>query len=347
MALLSGYFDTLLSTGMKETESRKVILEDVEPETYELAMDILENPKKCNRVTPAEIVQVLPFYDRFDFSSGLELSESVLTPFLKQYCHEEPSKRKNPTVQAFRVILDAISIVFSHKANLDELVGIGVEFLTERFGTPGGMGMGLFRCEHIEHIQDFLSDHPECLESFTDELEERITDAMPDMDCPTYPRWLSNTIATVETVSVIRRSILPRVHIELSVDTSRIQGRGGGLQCSKHVVSLECRSHYGIAELHFGCSNNSGYASLEHSTKGDHSLTGSTGVDFEDGDWVLNFSLPGGFWWCSFVFPGSSHHLWPPTGAGWLELFQDDDDDDDDVPLRPTIKIVDLQICRG
>jgi hypothetical protein len=67
MAGHSLYFDNLLSGSMKESISKEVTLDDVAPETFELAMSYLEDPSRATVVGAAEIMEVAPFYDRFQF----------------------------------------------------------------------------------------------------------------------------------------------------------------------------------------------------------------------------------------------------------------------------------------
>ena len=117
MAIHSKYFDTLLSSGMQESESKTVTLEGVDARVFRLALEILEDPLKTASVTAQEIMKVAPMYNRFEFSNGLKLAESVLGKYLDDWRNET---EKTPLQEELEIIVGAIN--FSSEANLKTLI---------------------------------------------------------------------------------------------------------------------------------------------------------------------------------------------------------------------------------
>ena len=159
MALHSSYFDNLLTSGMQEAESKTVTLDDVDPNEFRLAIEILENPLKSNKTTAQECMNVASIYNRFAFSKGLELVESILCDFLDQWTEQ---KKKSPSLPQMKVIGDAI--LFSQEANLEKLIEKSKHFIKTKILQDDSHGMGLFQESFIEKMKPFLEEHEEeCL----------------------------------------------------------------------------------------------------------------------------------------------------------------------------------------
>jgi hypothetical protein len=162
MALHSNYFDTLLSSGMREMESKSVTLDDVDPQLFELAVEILEDPLKSASVTAEEILKVTPFYNRFEFTKGLKLAESVLIRFIDGWKEEE--KTKTPSLLEMEMILSTIMI--SMEANLLALIEKSQKFLEFTFLNVGSSCFDIFDEDCLVKIKPFLVEYSEeCLGS--------------------------------------------------------------------------------------------------------------------------------------------------------------------------------------
>ena len=163
MAIHSSYFDTLLASGMQESVTKTVTLEDVDPDTFQKAVEILEDPVKSSSVTAQDIIEAAAIYNRFEFSSGLKLVEAVLVKFLEEWTKQ---KEKSPTVSEKKLIGD--SILFAQEANLENLTQKSISFIKEKlkYG-DNGMCLAIFDQSFIETIARFLEEHrAACLTDF-------------------------------------------------------------------------------------------------------------------------------------------------------------------------------------
>ena len=132
MAIHSSYFDSLLASGMEESETKTVTLDDVDAATFQKAVELLEDPVKSSSVTAQDIIKAAPIYNRFEFSSGLKLVEAVLAKFLEEWTKQQ---EKSPTVSEKKLIGD--SILFAQEANLENLTQKSISFIKEKLKYEG------------------------------------------------------------------------------------------------------------------------------------------------------------------------------------------------------------------
>jgi hypothetical protein len=162
MASHSNYFDTLLSSGMQESVTKSVTLEDVDPAEFRLALDIAEDPHRALTASAEEIMSVAPLYNRFEFGKALKLSQTILGKYLSGWTlqvDERPSKSE------LNLIADII--LFSQVANIDELINLSIAFINSKLSKQDMTGMGLFQESFIERIKPFLSEHTDaCISEF-------------------------------------------------------------------------------------------------------------------------------------------------------------------------------------
>ena len=166
MATHSGYFDALLSTGMKESAEKKVVLEDVSPEVFEKAMNLVEDPLTPHDLGAEDALVVASFYNRFDFSGGMKLVTSVLGKILNRWAK---TTSKAPLRQEKDLLIE--TILFAEGSSSPELVQECIKFLTAKFCQKDACGMGLFEVEDIKKLHHFLvHEGRECVEEFYDEF---------------------------------------------------------------------------------------------------------------------------------------------------------------------------------
>lgn len=162
LALHSNYFDSLLSSGMQESETKSVTLDGINPNDFRLALEVLENPLKTTTVTAQEMMKVASIYNRFEFTNGLKLAEKVLSKFLEDWSRET---HKSPKPAEMKLISD--TILFSQSANLTGLVEKSQEFIREKLQLYTDCGLGLLQETFIQKIKPFLSQHKDvCLGDF-------------------------------------------------------------------------------------------------------------------------------------------------------------------------------------
>ena len=166
MATHSGYFDALLSTGMRESAEKKVVLDDVSPEVFEKAMSLVEDPLTPHDLGAEDALVVASFYNRFDFTGGMKLVTSVLGKILD---HWAKTTSRAPLRQEKDLLIE--TILFAEESSSPELIQECIKFLTVKFCQKDACGMGLFEVEDIKKLHHFLvHEGRECVEEFYDEF---------------------------------------------------------------------------------------------------------------------------------------------------------------------------------
>ena len=162
MANNSNYFDTLLASGMEETESKTVTLDDVDPDHFRSAIGILEDPESILTVSPEDMMKVAPIYNRFEFKKGLILAEKILGKFLDDFTDGEGMA---PVPPELKLIGDVI--LFSDEANLESLIEKSILFIKEKLDKTKPKCLRLFEKSFIQKIGTFLLGNKEaCLSEF-------------------------------------------------------------------------------------------------------------------------------------------------------------------------------------
>ena len=152
MAWNSNYFDTLLASGMEESITKQVTLEDVSPETFELAMELIDDMGRASKATVADFIQVASFYNRFDFQNGLDRCISALVEFMELW-HANLSDACRPKKADMENIL--ATICFAAETEAEDLNQICLRFLWRAVGGHGN----LFDVDRWRQIQVFLVNH--------------------------------------------------------------------------------------------------------------------------------------------------------------------------------------------
>jgi hypothetical protein len=83
MANHSNYIDTMLASGMKESNTYEVSFPDIPPATWESMMKFLDKPLAGRLMTVQDVMEVAPWYDKYDFPEGRELSGHILAEYIK------------------------------------------------------------------------------------------------------------------------------------------------------------------------------------------------------------------------------------------------------------------------
>ena len=296
MALHSSYFDNLLTSGMQEAESKTVTLDDVDPNEFRLAIEILENPLKSNKTTAQECMNVASIYNRFAFSKGLELVESILCDFLDQWTEQ---KKKSPSLPQMKVIGDAI--LFSQEANLEKLIEKSKHFIKTKILQDDSHGMGLFQESFIEKIKPFLEVHKEaCLSDFYTRVFKFSTAKQgelfkrPDFFNSLY--WDIYVSREAKIVRSLRLKIEGKIRVEESNSTTETS-----IVLSPYQTLRQTATETTI------CSRVRGRKVYDESGLLEHG---------EIGDWFVHITLPEEKYYM-FVSPFSKTSSLPPLGTGW------------------------------
>ena len=81
MAIWSNYIDRMLSSTMKEGQTKKITFPEIEPHEWEAMMMYLESGK---RETPHvdEAKRLAKWYDKYEFQNGLAMCDGVIHDFI-------------------------------------------------------------------------------------------------------------------------------------------------------------------------------------------------------------------------------------------------------------------------
>lgn len=84
LASYSAYIDSMLALPMREKTTRRVTFPDIEPAVWNKMMSFLE-PGGSEELKLSDLATVLPFYDKYDFRTGLLLCDKVLSNLLNAH----------------------------------------------------------------------------------------------------------------------------------------------------------------------------------------------------------------------------------------------------------------------
>jgi len=105
-ALLSKFVDTALSVQMKEKEEKTITFPNVSAETFELATKSVKCPVAARTMKLEDVVKVVEFYHRYDFTSGLELCNCIM----KECFEKEISTRDQNVRLGLDVLVNAAAM---------------------------------------------------------------------------------------------------------------------------------------------------------------------------------------------------------------------------------------------
>lgn len=88
MAKHSKYIYAMMTSPMREATTKEIHFPDIPPCTWRLMVSVLEEPLRARTCTVQEVMKCMPFYHKYDFPSGLDLSETVIKQFLKDDSNE-------------------------------------------------------------------------------------------------------------------------------------------------------------------------------------------------------------------------------------------------------------------
>ena len=308
MAVHSNYFDTLLASGMEESETKKVTLDDVDPNLFRSAIEILEDPQNILTVSAEQMMTVAPLYNRFEFKNGLKLAETVLGKFMDKWTKQ---KGKSPNLSEQKLFGD--SILFSQEANLENLTEKSISFIKEKFKRDAHiMELAIFDHAFIEKIAPFLEEHRvECLTDLfsrfypdPDQFQERLASA----DLLEELRW--RIVTRLGSLQMKPFGLKPKGSINLGGDRA------------PEVVNLgfcnTAAGHFrGGEEVH---------CLLSRITCETYRLKhGGNGVV---GDWVAYLCVVGARKVYKFVWPNSKSLSLPPIGNQWALVTEDGEGND-------------------
>lgn len=194
LAKHSKFVDTSLSVEMQEREKRELVFHGCAPETFELAIKVVENPHIARRMTAEDALKVVRFYDKYEFSGGLLLCDDILEEFLaKNYQGKLDQSPRDEDTFDHLVMASAAANDCNLKGATEKSIQFVRDVLSQRDNRK-------FRVDHVRQLHAHLIRHEATrLAAYMDVTKEEI-------ESPLFPKffvtWHSNTHAK-ESIRVI------------------------------------------------------------------------------------------------------------------------------------------------
>jgi hypothetical protein len=107
---------------MKESKTREISFPDISPATWESMMKFLDNPLAGRLMTVEDVMELAPWYHKYDFPKGLELSGHILTEHVQAAAMKADHAPDN-----LDIFIDAI--LLADTFHLDEAQNAGVRWI--------------------------------------------------------------------------------------------------------------------------------------------------------------------------------------------------------------------------
>ena len=197
MAWNSKYFDTLLASEMQESITKKVTLEDVSPDTFELAMELIDDMARAGKATVTDFLKVA----RFDFRNGLNRCITALVEFMELWHGNLLGFEKNRSFPKKGDMENIIAtICIAAETDEERLVDTCKRFLNSTLCSQAS----IFDVDRIRRIQGFLVNHEErCLNRFFRRYYS-LSYERPDISDPEFPRRLAGKLQSCDFLYCLR-----------------------------------------------------------------------------------------------------------------------------------------------
>ena len=286
------FFDSLMKSGMKEAQTKRVTLKDVDPTTFRLAVEYLLDPCTYSEWTPTNMMQVAPLYHQYGSMVGLELVQTVLIHHMESWDFCSGRQEMQAVVVAISKIQDF---------GLDELDAKAPEFLRQTILYAGKARMKVYTEDQLRLLQPYLMEHRDVLNDFSVKYCRGTFLRSVDCSQPSFPEWFCTKLQMMATFDIIR-AWKPKMTLHLQgQDIAGEESLSIPLEVTNYTY-LEGRDplHTKVIVGPFGALN----------------LSNET-VDKQYNllDWVIVLKTKSGT--MEFIFPGSGCHSLPPPGQGW------------------------------
>ena len=326
-ALHSTYFDTLLSSEMEEAASKHVTLEDVDPETFDQAMILLE--KLDHSSTKLEdLLKVASIYNRFQFEKGLECVQNRVGAFLKNIYGRTV---ENPSI--LDTVIDC-ALVADEASMQDQLFDVKEILLVELYKDLLH-GRNLFTLAQLRRLHSFFVARPQWVASILNERSSRLHP--PDTSSADFPDYLHSLLVESSNFNAIRDAGLKlRLNFRISTregtqSTGLVEGKGHELRITRFSLfdsiniarDVNGRRKYSVRLCRFG-NRAFEFRQCQHK-------------DLDDSDWCMHVTVfdndnseldefddfDGSYTKMHFLafLPNSKGHLIPPLSTHeWISL---------------------------
>lgn len=177
LARLSTFVDTSLSVDMREKNEMKITFHNITPDHFEKALQYLEDPLAVRSMTPADALELIPFYDQYQFPGGLLLCDAILSNYVGE---QEPTNVAMKLPDDLDLLVQVFSI--AHKYSLPKSSEKSVSHLNIRFQDDRScpFGPSIFSEEHMTMIQPMFQEGLlQVPHGFTNQ----------DLNCSLFPKY--------------------------------------------------------------------------------------------------------------------------------------------------------------
>ena len=235
LANKSKYIDTMLSTPMKESDTRTITFPDITQEFWDAAIEFIDNPVAARRMEASDVLNVAKFYDKYEFVDGTNLCDCVLLDHFEHLGVDE-------TKLSVDVDLLIDLVVIAHETNLSRAARVGVMYIWGKLRLPREppYNRTMFTESHLEKV----------LPAMLHELSGAAWPGggplynpgypFPNLDEPDFPKVFAR-VSIQQTEEALLHSCIK--HIKLSDVECVVNGRRydiGGTCKKGTVISGRC-----------------------------------------------------------------------------------------------------------
>lgn len=154
LARLSSFVDASLSLDMRERNNMEISFHGITPDLFEKALQFVEDPLSIRLMKPSDALELVPFYDQYEFSGGLVLCDEIMSDLFGQ--QPPMSSRKPP--QDLDLLVQASALV--HQYNLNKSRPSCISYLNSRFHSDGYLPFGatMFSEAHMRLLQPLFQE---------------------------------------------------------------------------------------------------------------------------------------------------------------------------------------------
>ncbi|CAB9519681.1 expressed unknown protein [Seminavis robusta] len=182
---LSKFFDTTLCVEMKEKATRKIVLQDLHPDLFEKAIKFQEDLSAIRSMTIEDAVELVEFYDMYDFKGGIQLCDDIIAEYLQEEIDDEEASETPIAPDDLDVLVDAAALAYQH--NLAKSKKKAVDYLTMKMDEEESVhGQMMFQYSHIQKLHPMFKDG---LFSMTDHMTDE------EVASPLFPRYFTAIVS--------------------------------------------------------------------------------------------------------------------------------------------------------
>jgi hypothetical protein len=158
---------------MREQETREVVFPETTPQAFDLAMKYLEDPLAIRKMKAQDALQVVQFYDQYEFTVGLKLCDQILK--------EAMDAHRTLVLNNDGVLDELVNIcIATESLNLEQTKRACQSFLDLVLGFPD--------LPPILSVENCKKLHPIMMKDYSDILRISLGVTKEELESPLFPR---------------------------------------------------------------------------------------------------------------------------------------------------------------